>query len=74
MHFIRKVSIIDNFVTPSPETDYESLWVAGSRATFIATGKDTDGRYTLAEIYVPPQAGVALHIHTREDEIPIHYL
>ena len=62
---------IDDFVAPTPETfsNYESVWVVGvDRATFIATGKDTGGRYTLAEFYVPPQGGAPPHIHRRENE------
>jgi mannose-6-phosphate isomerase-like protein (cupin superfamily) len=62
---------IDDFVAPTPETlsNYESVWVVGvDRATFIATGEDTEGRYTLAEFYVPPQAGAPPHIHRRENE------
>ncbi|MBG1266665.1 cupin domain-containing protein [Nostoc sp. WHI] len=62
---------IDDFVAPTPETfsNYESVWVVGiDRATFIATGEDTGGRYSLAEFYVPPQAGAPAHIHRRENE------
>lgn len=62
---------IDDFVAPTPETfsNYESLWVAGAdRATFIKTGKDTNGRYSLADFYVPLQLGPPPHIHTRENE------
>jgi len=62
---------IDDFVPPTPETfsNYESLWVAGAdRATFIATGEDTGGRYSLAEFYVPLELGPPPHIHTRENE------
>lgn len=62
---------IDHFVAPTPETfsNYESVWVVGiDRATFIATGEDTGGRYSLAEFYVPPQAGAPAHIHRRENE------
>jgi quercetin dioxygenase-like cupin family protein len=59
---------IDDFVPPSPDTNYESLWIAGIRTDFIATGEDTNERYTLAQFYVPPQAAVPPHIHRREDE------
>lgn len=63
-----KTTGIDDFVPSSPDTNYESLWVAGVRTDFIATGEDTGGRYTLAQFYVPPQAAVPPHIHRREDE------
>jgi len=65
---------IDDFVLPTPETffNYESLWVGGvggsTLQTFIVTGEDTGGRYTLAEDYIPVNSGPPRHIHTREDE------
>lgn len=62
---------IDDFLLPTPETfsDFESLWVVGvDRATFIATGEDTDGQYTLAEFLIPLQSGAPPHIHLQEDE------
>ena len=63
-----KTTGIDDYVPPSSDTNYESLWIAGIRTDFIATGEDTDGRYTLAQFYIPPQAAVPPHIHRREDE------
>ena len=46
----------------------ESAWYSGHLLTFLATGKDTQGRYALIEMVgrkgnVPPP-----HIHHREDE------
>jgi quercetin dioxygenase-like cupin family protein len=46
----------------------ESVWYSGHLLTFLATGKDTQGRFALIEIVgrrgnVPPP-----HIHHREDE------
>jgi quercetin dioxygenase-like cupin family protein len=40
----------------------------GDIIRFKATGKDTQGKYSLLEITVPPQNGPPLHIHNREDE------
>ncbi|MEH2368448.1 cupin domain-containing protein [Nostoc sp.] len=59
---------IDDFVLPPSGINDESVWVAGIRTTFITKGVDTNGRYTLAEFYIPSQAGVPAHIHRREDE------
>ena len=39
----------------------------GGLATVKATGKETDGRYTLIEIFEPEGEG-PLHVHHREDE------
>jgi quercetin dioxygenase-like cupin family protein len=46
----------------------ESVWYSGHLLTFLATGKDTQGRFALIEVVgrkgdVPPP-----HIHHREDE------
>jgi quercetin dioxygenase-like cupin family protein len=34
----------------------------------MATGDDTDGKYALFEVYVPPGGGPPPHIHSREEE------
>ena len=39
----------------------------GGLATVKATGKETDGRYTLIEVFEPEGEG-PLHVHHREDE------
>jgi mannose-6-phosphate isomerase-like protein (cupin superfamily) len=45
----------------------EARWWMGGLATIKATGKETDGRYTLIEIFEPEGEG-PLHVHHREDE------
>src|ERR687893_380796 len=45
----------------------EARWWMGGLATVKATGKETDGRYTLIEIFEPEGEG-PLHVHHREDE------
>ena len=45
----------------------EARWWLGGLATVKATGKETDGRYTLIEIFEPEGEG-PLHVHHREDE------
>lgn len=47
----------------------ESRWVLGDLYTFKATGKETNGAFTLIEQVVQPQSGPPPHIHHREDEV-----
>ena len=49
------------------ECEGEARWWMGGLATIKATGKETDGRYTLIEIFEPEGEG-PLHVHHREDE------
>ena len=49
------------------EGEGEARWWMGGLATVKATGKETDGRYTLIEIFEPEGEG-PLHVHHREDE------
>lgn len=46
----------------------ESLWVLGDLYTFKATGKQTNGNFTVIEQIIQPQSGPPPHIHHREDE------
>ena len=48
----------------------ESYWTMGVYfLTWLAEGKDTDGRYSLAEVVIPKAGGEPPpHTHTREDE------
>lgn len=52
---------------PPSDTPRKSFWVVGDLATFIATGEDTGGKYSLFDVFVPTSVGTAPHIHT-EDE------
>lgn len=45
-----------------------SFWVLGDLYTFKATGKQTNGSYTVMEQIIQPQNGPPPHIHRREDE------
>jgi mannose-6-phosphate isomerase-like protein (cupin superfamily) len=50
-------------------TDRESFWLAaGENVTFVATGQDTDGEFSLFDFFLPPQVGPAPHTHSNEDE------
>ena len=46
----------------------ESFWVAGGLYTFLKTGNDTNGQFSLFDFYVPQKAGPPPHIHSRDDE------
>ena len=49
------------------EGEGEARWWLGGLATVKATGKETDGRYTLVEVLDPEGEG-PLHVHHNEDE------
>jgi quercetin dioxygenase-like cupin family protein len=46
----------------------EARWWLGGLATIKATGRETDGRYSLVEVVDPEGAEPPLHVHHREDE------
>jgi quercetin dioxygenase-like cupin family protein len=43
-------------------------WLGITLTTIKATGKETDGRYTLVEVLEPDGVEAPLHVHHREDE------
>ncbi len=45
-----------------------TLGIVGDIYRFLATGDETDGRYTTFEATVPPGGGPPPHVHSREDE------
>jgi succinate-semialdehyde dehydrogenase / glutarate-semialdehyde dehydrogenase len=49
------------------EGEGEARWWLGGLATAKATGKETDGRYTLVEV-LEPEGEQPFHVHHREDE------
>ena len=49
------------------EDEGNARWWLGGLATVKATGKETDGRYTLVEVLDPEGEG-PLHVHHNEDE------
>jgi quercetin dioxygenase-like cupin family protein len=52
----------------SPVHSGESLVVLGNTMTLKALGEDTGGAYEIFETRTPPQGGVPLHVHSRQDE------
>ena len=49
-------------------TSEKAVNLLGDIMRFKAIGGQTEGKYSLLEITVPPQNGPPLHIHNREDE------
>jgi mannose-6-phosphate isomerase-like protein (cupin superfamily) len=45
-----------------------TIAVVGDVYRFLATGANTDGKYTIWEAIVPPGGGPPPHVHSREDE------
>jgi quercetin dioxygenase-like cupin family protein len=56
--------------TPTIRTDQDgpTITLVGDVYRFLATGKETSGRYATFEATVPPGGGPPPHTHTREDE------
>jgi quercetin dioxygenase-like cupin family protein len=51
-----------------PATEGEALWFADSLVTYKATGAETGGGLTVAEVRAPRGAGSPRHRHHNEDE------
>ena len=51
-----------------PPGEGKKLWVAEELMTFVISGEDTGGKYTLTDSTAPSQGEVPPHIHHREDE------
>ena len=49
-------------------TEGRIVAVVGDVYRFLATGEDTNGKYTLWEAIVPPGGGPPPHVHSREEE------
>jgi|SRR5215510_3955216 mannose-6-phosphate isomerase-like protein (cupin superfamily) len=53
---------------PASQTRLKSLWLLGDVYTVKTSGDETQGRYSVWEIEVPPNKGPPLHKHSMEDE------
>src|SRR6201997_2593602 len=51
-----------------PPGDGRCVAVVGDVYRFLATGDDTNGKYSLWEAIVPPGGGPPPHVHSREEE------
>ncbi|MCC5661745.1 cupin domain-containing protein [Nostoc sp. XA010] len=50
------------------DTDRKGYWLFGDHATFVATGKETKGQFSLFDFTTVPQGGPLVHTHYREGE------
>lgn len=57
-----------HFPQTTSDASPESYWILGDQITFIATGEDTNGQYSLFDENVLMEAGSIPHIHSEEDE------
>lgn len=55
-------------VTIRQPTEGRQVGIVGDIYRFLATGAETDGRYTIFEAIIPPGGGPPHHLHRREDE------
>src|SRR5271156_2546635 len=49
-------------------TEGRTIAVVGDVYRFLATGKETNGKYAIWEAIVPPGGGPPPHVHSREEE------
>ena len=54
--------------TLSQPGEGRTIAVVGDVYRFLATGKDTNGKYAMWEAIVPPGGGPPPHVHSREEE------
>lgn len=59
---------MSNKVTINTPPQGRTVAVVGDVYRFLATGKDTNGKYALWEALVPPGGGPPPHVHSREEE------
>lgn len=53
----------------SKKSNERSRWYLGALFTFLATGKDTNGQYSLTESFMRKGLEPPRHKHTKEDEM-----
>ncbi len=58
-----------DFRVARPETDstLPHIGLVGDTYTLLLTGRDTDGRYCLIDMHIPPGGGPPLHRHDFEE-------
>jgi mannose-6-phosphate isomerase-like protein (cupin superfamily) len=66
---MKYIHMADEGTLPDPlDPNLTKFWVAGGRNTYLKTGADTNGQYSLFDLFVPPNVGPPLHIHQKEAE------
>jgi quercetin dioxygenase-like cupin family protein len=58
-------------VNSDQETHVHHLGVVGDTYTVLLSGKDTDGHYTLIDMFIPPSGGPPPHRHDFEESFTI---
>jgi quercetin dioxygenase-like cupin family protein len=59
------------YARPDSDDSLEHLGVVGDTYTILVSGRDTAGRYTLIDMYVPPGGGPPPHRHDFEEMFSI---
>ncbi len=62
-----------NLVVARPDEDgkFPHIGLVGDTYTILLTGKDTDGRYCLIDMHIPPGGGPPRHRHDFEESFTI---
>ena len=64
---LRKLAVADS----NKDKSLRHLGIVGDTYTILLTGDDTDGRYCLIDMHVPPGGGPPLHRHDFEESFTI---
>lgn len=59
----------DVLVVPPDAPGRPAYYATGNLYTFLATGEETGGAFSLFDFLVPSQSGALPHIHSQEDEV-----
>src|SRR5689334_2800821 len=65
--YVHKPHMIRQSTVRKP-TEGRTIALVGDVYRFLATGKDTNGKYTTFEVIVRPGGGPPPHVHSREEE------
>jgi len=64
IHIAEAGTLADPLLDPSITTN----WVAGGRVSYINPVANNGGKFSLFQVFIPPDNGPPLHFHTRETE------
>jgi quercetin dioxygenase-like cupin family protein len=60
--------VVTHLPTTRNPSEGRTIAIVGDIYRFVATGDDTDGKYTLFEAFVGPGGGPPPHVHSCEEE------
>jgi Ca2+-binding RTX toxin-like protein len=60
---------INDFPLKPPDDTLQQSWLSDDLYTYLKTGEDTNGEYSLFDFVIPPQSGALAHFHEEEDEV-----